>query len=97
MAKRPNKRYWQDRFEQLENASHITAVEYASRLDTAYRQATKKVQNEISLWYARFALNNEISMTDARKLLTQGELEEFKWTVQEYIEKGEYQKVLRSN
>lgn len=80
--------YWRKRFEILENSEHMKAVEYAAKLDEAYRKASKKVQNDINLWYARFANNNEISMAEARKLLTAGELEEFKWTVEEYIKNG---------
>ena len=32
--------------------------------------------------------NNEISMSQAKKILTEKELEEFKWTVEEYIQFG---------
>lgn len=36
----------------------------------------------------RLAKNNEISVSDARKLLTKDELQEFKWSVETYIQKG---------
>ena len=37
----------------------------------------------------KFAQNNEMSMSKAKKLLKSEELEEFKWTVEEYIKHGE--------
>lgn len=39
--------------------------------------------------HARFAVNNQISLTDARKWLTAGQLEEFHWSVEQYIKIGE--------
>lgn len=40
------------------------------------------------LWYTRVAENNDISLAEAKKLLRGNELEEFKWTVEEYIRHG---------
>lgn len=54
-----------------------------------YCYAQRSVQKEIESWYARFAVNNQISLTDARKWLTAGQLEEFHWSVEQYIKIGE--------
>nr|DAS46180.1 MAG TPA: minor capsid protein [Caudoviricetes sp.] len=57
-------------------------------VDQAYQKAQAEIEAKINMWYQRFADNNSITMTEARKLLTSGELEEFKWTVEEYIKHG---------
>ena len=46
------------------------------------------IKADINHWYQRFAVNNEISFADAKKLLKSDELQEFKWTVEEYIKLG---------
>jgi len=81
-------KYWQDRFVQLEKAQMNKGIEYYHELEKQYTKASQEVQKEIMSWYGRLAKNNEISISEARKLLSADELKEFKWTVEEYIEKG---------
>ena len=80
--------YWQDRFVQLEKAQMNKGIEYYHELEKQYSKAAEEVQKEIMKWYGRLAKNNEISVSDARKLLTKDELQEFKWSVETYIQKG---------
>lgn len=81
--------YWAGRFEALEKAQINRGIAYYNRLSEQYEKASANIQKDINAWYARFAVNNEISITDARKLLTTKELKEFKWTVEDYIKHGE--------
>ena len=83
-----SKSYWQKRFEQLENARHDVSEDLIDELDKEIRLAQKELEKEINNWYARIAVNNDISIREAKKLLKANELEEFKWTVEEYIKKG---------
>lgn len=83
-----NSEYWQQRFEQLENASHQEAMTVYSRIEESFYQAQKEIENKINSWYVRFANNNEITINEAKKLLNSNELKEFKWNVQEYIKYG---------
>lgn len=83
-----NSEYWQQRFEQLENASHQEAMTVYSRIEESFYQAQKEIENKINSWYVRFANNNEITINEAKKLLNSNELKEFKWDVQEYIKYG---------
>lgn len=53
-----------------------------------YRRAINNVQSDIEIWYQRLADNNDISYSSAKKLLKANELEEFKWTVEQYIKVG---------
>ena len=80
--------YWRQRFEILESATHGKGIEYLESLDREYRIASEQVQADVARWYAKFAANNDISLADAKRLLTAGELEEFRWTVEEYIRYG---------
>ena len=87
MAKN-NEDYWKERFEQLEDAQDKKGAEYFAELEKQYNKAALSVQADIERWYTRFAINNSVSLQDARKLLNSNELEEFRWNVMEYIEKG---------
>ena len=84
-----NREYWTKRFEQLEEAQLNKGAAYFSELENHYTRAAREVQKEINQWYARFAVNNEITLQEARKILRADELKEFKWSVKEYIKHGE--------
>src|SRR5690606_36049723 len=64
------------------------ADEYAEKLLKEYRRAIRSIQKDLEVFYARYAENNEITMDVARKLLTSKELNEFKITLEEFIEKA---------
>ena len=84
-----NKEYWRGRFSILEEAAHRDSAACYQTLEREYRRASQSIQTDIEKWYARFAKNNGISLLEAKKQLTLGQLEEFKWTVEEYIKAGE--------
>lgn len=83
-----NDLYWQDRFVQLKERLLDKSIDYYHNVSNQYNKAAANVQKEIDVFYQRFAKNNEMDLTDAKKLLNAKELKEFKWTVDEYIEKG---------
>ena len=82
------KNYWTKRFELLENASNNYSHDVYKSVEKSFIEAQKKIQAEIDVWYTRLAQNNNISLHEARKLLTAKELKEFKWDVNEYIKYG---------
>ena len=84
-----NADYWRGRFSILEDNAHREAQRTIQDMEELYLDAQRSVQKEIESWYARFAVNNQISLTDARKWLTAGQLEEFHWSVEQYIKIGE--------
>lgn len=84
----PNSQYWAARFTQLTESLLSKGEEYAASLEKEYEKAALAVQKEIEVFYQRFALNNSISLSEARKLLTSKELKEFKWSVEDYIKYG---------
>lgn len=82
----PNSEYWKQRFTQLEEARNKKANETFADIAVAYRKAEKQLEAEVDRWYRRFMNDNGIvDMADAKKLLTKGELQEFKWDVKEYL------------
>lgn len=81
--------YWKSRFEKIEESAVKKGSAYYDSLDKEYRKAEKAIDAKINAWYQRFANNNEISLSEARKLLNSDELEEFKWNVEDYIKYGQ--------
>lgn len=80
--------YWQERFRKLEEATNKYGQETYREIEQSFGRAQADIQKEIDVWYARIAKNNEISIAEARKLLSKNELKEFHWDVQEYIKYG---------
>ena len=83
-----NSAYWQKRFEILEEALGEYGEETYRGVQPYFDKALREINADIETWIYRIAKNNEISMKNARKLLDAGQLEEFKWTVEEYIKYG---------
>lgn len=80
--------YWQKRFEAIEDLVHEKAKDTYKEIEKVYKSAMKNLEEDISVWYQRFADNNQIELADARKLLNAEELTELKWSVDEYIKYG---------
>ena len=81
--------YWQERFIKEEERRNKDARAYLSSIEKQYDKALRNIEKDINNWYSRLAKNINISLREAKILLSKNELEEFKWTVQEYIEKGQ--------
>lgn len=80
--------YWQKRFQAVEAMNNQTAKGTIQAVTPAFDKAQVQIEKEINAWYARFAKNNQISLTEAKKLLNTKELKEFRWDVEEYIKYG---------
>lgn len=83
-----NSDYWLERMRILEDALLDTGFDYVENLEKQYDAAIRDIEADMARWYQRFAKNNEISLADAKKLLKTKDLDEFKWTVEEYIKYG---------
>lgn len=84
-----NGEYWRKRAEELERSRHMSAVEYSHRVHEMYAAAIRDIEEEVAKWYVRFATNEGITLTEAKRLLNTRELKEFRMSVEEYVEKGE--------
>ncbi len=83
-----NSAYWKKRFELLEQSQNRLGVQCYADIEKQYRQAQKQIEGQLSAWYQRFASNNGVTITDAKRMLTAKELAELKWDVHEYIRYG---------
>mgnify|MGYP002762076696 CR=1 FL=1 len=83
-----NREYWQERYEQLEKSAHSYSLSTYAQIEPAFTQAQMEIQKNIDAWYGRIAVNNNVTLQEAKKLLTADELAEFKWDVNEYIKYG---------
>ena len=72
----------------LKDAQYKKADEYVKELGKVYRQIRSDLEKDLAKWYNRLAENNEVSLAEAKRMLDSGELEEFKWTVEQYIERA---------
>jgi SPP1 gp7 family putative phage head morphogenesis protein len=88
MAKQ-NEQYWKKRFEALEDATNKKGQSLYADVEEQYVKAQRTIEAKIRVWYQRFADNNNITMAEARKMLTAKELKEFKWDVKDYIKYGQ--------
>ena len=87
----PNDEYWKNRAEQLEKELHKQAQQTFSDVSAIFDRTIKDIDKSLGRWYARLTLNNELepSLAEAKRFLDNEEIQEFKWTVQDYIEHGE--------
>jgi phage head morphogenesis protein, SPP1 gp7 family len=89
MEKMKSKEYWQKRYMLIEDLNNTQGINVKADIDKAFRMAENGIQSEIEKWYSRIADNNGVSITKARQMLTNRELEEFKWDLADYIKHGE--------
>ena len=83
-----NAEYWGERFKALEDKQYRRTEGYIKDIECQFKMAKNSIAADIEKWYYRLAENNDISFYEAKKLLSKDELEEFHWTVEEYIKYG---------
>lgn len=88
MAKKKSSTYWKKRFSELEASQNAFAQRTFRQVEVPFDKAERQIQSQIETWYARYAVNNGITMAEAKKQLSAAELKELKWDVQEYIKYG---------
>lgn len=84
-----NGQYWKSRFKAMEDDQYRKSAAYYKDVQEQFRRAQNDIQMDIEHWYQRMADNNDISLAGAKRLLKAGELDEFKWNVEQYIKAGE--------
>lgn len=79
--------YWAKRIEQIHNEQFRKTDEYiATELKREYDRAMASIKRDMEVFYQRFALNNQIDLAEARKLLNSDQLKEFKMSLEEFTE-----------
>ena len=80
--------YWQDRFIEEEERLNKIAGDEFRRQQLEYERAISRLNKDIEVWYNRIAKNNDVSLAEAKKMLNNKELKEFRWSLDEYIKHG---------
>lgn len=70
----------------LQNTALAKGSKLYEELKKQYEMAYKEIEKDIIQWYNRFVKDNNVTFLEAKKMLTSGELKEFKWTLDEYID-----------
>ncbi|MGM7683534.1 minor capsid protein [Cytobacillus sp. Hm23] len=70
-------KYWEKRALQHEIESQLTANKYLAKMDVRLKEAQQEIIRQITAFYVRYANDNKITLTDARKYLTSKEMKEF--------------------
>lgn len=83
-----SKEYRQKRGELTQARLMQKADNFADDMEKAYKAALESIEKDISVFFQRFAKNEGMTLAKANKLLKAEELERFKMTVEEYIQKG---------
>lgn len=89
MAKQTNAAYWAQRMKNMEGALLDQSYTYVENLGKQFATAQVEIEKQMARWYQRFAVNNEIELAEAKRLLDAKELKEFHWSVGEYIAYGQ--------
>ncbi|OOM82316.1 NAD(+)--arginine ADP-ribosyltransferase EFV [Clostridium puniceum] len=84
-----NSEYWQQRSLELENAAYKDSEQYKKELEQLHKETLEQINKDIAYWYLRFAKKNKITYAEAQQILNKNELDEFHWTVQQYIKYGQ--------
>ena len=81
-----NAAYWQRRYKAIEELT-ASAGEVAFRdIERMFTSAQRDLENQIAGWYTRFAANNDLNLAEGKRLLNSGQLAEFRWDVNQYID-----------
>ncbi|MDU4641280.1 MAG: minor capsid protein [Negativicoccus massiliensis] len=80
--------YWEERFKRLKAAEMRKAEQANADLARVYRETLRQLRAEVEQWYDRFAKENKISLAEARRILDNRELKEFKMALADFIKEA---------
>lgn len=80
--------YWEKRASFLENKNFKKSNDLIRLIDKEHKLAMKKMESDIDYYLSRIAKEGNLSIAEARKLLSKGELDHFRMSLGDYIEAG---------
>ena len=89
-----NQEYWQKRFEIMHESKLQIGEDFYKHVEDLYKKAIDEIEKDLAKWYSRLKANNDVNLRTAKQLLKNNELEEFKWTLEQYIKAGKENKIL---
>lgn len=87
-ADKLNGAYWRKRAIDLAEKQKQEDDDLCLRFHREYERILHELDKEISIFYARYAANESVSMADARRLLRDAELEDFRMSLDEFRDKA---------
>lgn len=96
-ARKLSAAYWRRRAVRQAEQQMQADEKLVSRLKKEYDRILRELDDELAIFYARYAENESVSLAAARKLLQNAELENFRMTLDEFRDKaieGGYDKEL---
>ena len=88
-----NQEYWDKRFIELESLLNKKIKLSEKEIKELSKRVSRKFNREISYWLHKFAENNSLTIKAAKEMLNNEELEDFLYTLDDYIEMGRSLKV----
>lgn len=92
----PNREYWEKRFEALEAAVYQQGLATYGDIEKQYLQAMNEIDTVLAAWFQKFMQENNVTFTEAKKMLQGKDLAEFRLTIDQYIAKAKEQDLSES-
>ncbi len=92
----PDREYWEKRFEALEAAVHKQGLATYGDIEKQYLQAMNELDTVLAAWFQKFMQENNVTFTEAKKMLQGKDLAEFRLTIDQYIAKAKEQNLSES-
>ncbi len=90
--------YWEKRTLDIEEQAFKKASDSIKLSQKVYKKALKNIENKIYIYTMKFAdANGKMSYQKAKKVLNKGELDDFKLTVEEYVELSKKNPISKSS
>lgn len=80
--------YWEKRASFLESKNFQKSNDLIRLIEKEHKLAMKKIESDIDFYLSRIAMEGNLSVAEARKLLSNGELDHFRMSLGDYIEAG---------
>lgn len=87
-ADKLNGAYWRKRAIELAEKQKQEDDDLCLRFHREYERILHELDQELAIFYARYAANESVSMADARRLLRDAELEDFRMSLDEFRDKA---------
>lgn len=84
-----SREYWRERALILNNSLMQDADELLPHIEKAYEEALISIENDINVFYQKFAADNELTFLEATRKLSSSERKKFKMAIEKYIKKAE--------
>ena len=90
-----NNEYWSKRFLENQKIQFRKVEKLEEQYIRLYKSLLNDIEKDILYWYNRFAKNNNLTYSEAVKILNKKELEEFNWNLETYTKYAKEQGIIK--